>query len=83
LTSEASIGQEKEEKSVVVESNTIIDPRTMMIKINDTSIAKRAMMGISRFWEFTFTAVVCVISILDVMQKMLIVPSSSRRSESC
>jgi len=46
-----------------------------MIKINDTTIAKRAMVSISRFWKFAFTAIVCVITILNIMQKVLFIIS--------
>jgi hypothetical protein len=39
------VNQKKEEELVVVEPNTVVDPRAMMVHLQDASTASRAMMG--------------------------------------
>ena len=44
-TSKQSMNQEHDKKFVVVMTNTVTNPRTVMIHSHDTSITDRAMMG--------------------------------------
>lgn len=61
-SADLDIGDEANKVAVIVESNTAIDPRTVMIHLQDTSTTCTAMMG--AWWFvivacFTETRLVC------------------------
>lgn len=61
-SADLDIGDEANKVAVIVEADTAIDPRTMMIHLQDTSTTSTAMMGAGWFVIvacFTETRLVC------------------------
>jgi len=54
--SEPDPNGEEEKMMMIVESDAVIEPRAMMIHLEDTAFADAAMMGSRRLWSYAFLA---------------------------
>ena len=55
----------EEEMSVVVVADTVVEPGTVVIHLQDTTVADAAVVGSWWFWLDTFLAYSCHLNIFD------------------